>query len=159
MIKKILKPVGLVLLLILLIAQFFRPEKNEGDLASVEAFLNDTKPNEEVTTILKTSCFDCHSDHTRYPWYNNITPVNFWLDEHVEDGKKHFNVSKWNDYSDKKKDHKLEELAEEVEKKEMPLPSYTWTHREADLTPEQIEAIVAWVKQVRTKYVFLKEAE
>jgi hypothetical protein len=39
-----------------------------------------------------------------------------------------------------------------VEEKEMPLPSYTWTHSEAKLTDAQISDIVEWAKQVRFKY-------
>ena len=156
---KILKTLGVTLLIAFIIAQFFGPERNNGDIKSVNAFLADTKPPAEVKEILLNTCFDCHSDHTRYPWYDKITPVNYWLAEHVNDGKKHFNVSKWNDYSDKKKDHKLDELAEEVEEKEMPLPSYTWTHGDADLSPEQIEAVETWVKNARLKYAFLKDAE
>lgn len=145
MVKKIL----LVLLIIFIIAQFFGPDKNQGDPQSVEAFLSETKPNAEVTHILKETCFDCHSAYTRYPWYDKITPVNFWLANHVEEGKDEFNVSEWSSYSPKKKDHKLEELIEMVEEKEMPLPSYTWTHREADLTSAQIESMVSWAKSVR----------
>ena len=156
---KYLKKLGLAILIVLVIAQFFGPELNEGDITSVSAFLNDTNPPDEVKLILKESCFDCHSEHTRYPWYNKITPVNYWLAEHVKDGKKHFNVSVWNDYSNKKKDHKLEELIEEVKTKEMPLPSYTWTHGDADLSQDQITAMVDWAEQVRLKYVFEKEAE
>jgi hypothetical protein len=159
MIKKTFKRLGLVLLIVLVVAQFFGPEKNDGDIASVNAFLTDTNPPEDVKMILKSSCFDCHSDHTRYPWYNSITPVNYWLANHVDEGKEHFSVSNWSDYSDKKKDHKLEELIEEVEEKEMPLPSYTWTHSEADLSPEQIESMITWAKQAIVKYAFLKEAE
>lgn len=150
--KNILKKLGLVLLIAFVIAQFFGPEKNEGSLTSVDAFLAETKPPEDVRVILESTCFDCHSDSTKYPWYNNITPVNYWLNDHILDGKKHFNLSAWMDYSVKKKDHKFEELIEEVEEKEMPLPSYTWTHGEADLSPEQIEAIVSWAKQMRTQY-------
>jgi len=158
--KNILKKIGLVLLIVLVIAQFFGPEKNNGDLSTVDAFLKETKPNEEVTTILKTACFDCHSDHTRYPWYNSITPINYWLNDHIEHGKGHFNVSKWNDYSLKKKDHKLDELIEEVEEKEMPLNSYTWTHGDADLSDEQIQALISWARQVRKGYALqLKEAQ
>jgi mono/diheme cytochrome c family protein len=156
---KILKKIGGLLIVVFIIAQFFGPDKNEGDITSVDAFYADTNPPAEVKAILASACVDCHSDSTEYPWYNNITPVNYWLDEHITDGKKHFDMSKWSDYSDKKKDHKLDELAEEVEEKEMPLPSYTWTHGDADLSPEQIDAIVSWVKTTRMKYAFLKEAE
>jgi hypothetical protein len=156
---KILKTIGLLLFVVFIIAQFFGPEKNDGDITSVDAFFADTNPPEDVKIILETTCVDCHSNSTRYPWYNNITPVNYWLDEHINDGKKHFDMSKWNDYSDKKKDHKLDELAEEVGEKEMPLPSYTWTHGDADLSQDQIDAIVSWVKMTRVKYAFLKEPQ
>ena len=159
MIKKLLKNLGLAILLVFIVAQFFGPELNDGDIASIEPFLEDTNPPEDVKMILKTACFDCHSDHTRHPWYNNITPVNYWLADHIRHGKGDFNVSKWSEYSDKKKDHKLEELAEEVEERHMPLPSYTWTHSDAKLTDEQIEAVEEWVKTARIKYAFLKEAQ
>lgn len=149
---KIIKKILLLLLIVFVIAQFFGPEKNDGDIASVADFLTETNPPENVKVILKESCFDCHSSHTRYPWYNNITPVNYWLADHIKHAKGHFDVSTWAENSVKKKDHKFEELIEMVEKKEMPLPSYTWTHTEANLTDEQIAAVVAWAKNVRLKY-------
>ena len=149
--KKI-KKILLFLLAALLIAQFFGPEKNQGDMASIDYFYNETNPPEDVKVILKESCNDCHSDVTRYPWYNNITPVNYWLASHVKDGKKHFNISNWEGNSVKRKDHKFEELIEMVEEKEMPLNSYTWTHTEAKLTDAQIKAVVDWAKLVRVKY-------
>lgn len=149
---KILKKIGLVLLVVFLIAQFFGPEKNDGDIKSVDVFIAETNPPAEVHKILKESCFDCHSNKTKYPWYNSITPVNYWLSDHVKDGKKHLNFSKWSEYSLKKKEHKMDELHEEVEEKEMPLNSYTWVHSEANLTQEQIAAVVAWGKKVQADY-------
>ncbi|MEZ4802500.1 MAG: heme-binding domain-containing protein [Gelidibacter sp.] len=149
---KIIKRILLLLLIVFIIAQFFGPERNEGELTSLENFYQDTNPPEEVKIILKESCNDCHSDVTRYPWYNKITPVNYWLADHVNHGKGHFNISKWEDYSTKKKDHKLEELIEMVEEKSMPLESYTWIHKDAILSDEQIKSVVDWAKQVRFKY-------
>ncbi|WP_299556242.1 heme-binding domain-containing protein [Seonamhaeicola sp.] len=149
---KIIKKLLLFLLIVFIVAQFFRPEKNNGDLATIKPFLTETNPPEDVKLILKESCFDCHSDFTRYPWYNNITPVNYWLKGHIDHGKEHFNVSKWEGNSVKRKDHKFEELIEMVEDKSMPLNSYTWTHTEARLTDAQIESIVDWAKKVRLMY-------
>ncbi|QTD36788.1 heme-binding domain-containing protein [Polaribacter batillariae] len=149
---KILKKILLVLLVLFVIAQFFSPEKNDGDMASVEPFLMETYPPADVKEILKITCFDCHSNKTIYPWYYKITPVNYWLADHIKDGKKHLNFSAWNDYSMKKKEHKMDELHEEVEKGEMPLKSYTWTHANANLTQAQIDAVVAWGKRVQTEY-------
>lgn len=149
---KILKNILLVVLALFIVAQFFGPDKNEGDIASFEPFLKETNPPEDVTYILKETCFDCHSDVTRYPWYDKITPINYWLADHVAEGKKEFNISAWDNYSTKKKDHKFEELIEMVEKKEMPLESFTYTHAEAKLTDAQIAAVSDWGKKVRLKY-------
>ena len=156
---KIIKKILLLLLAVFAIAQFFGPDKNEGDLASLDRFYTETNTPENIKIILNESCNDCHSDVSRYPWYNNITPVNYWMAEHINDGKKHFNISNWSTYSVKKKDHKLEELIEMVEEKEMPLDSYTWTHEDAKLSQDQIDAVLAWAKTVRLKYVFLKEPQ
>lgn len=149
---KTLKKILVFLLVVLVIAQFFGPEKNDGEMTSVAAFVSETNPPEDVKKVLETTCYDCHSDKTVYPWYSNITPVNYWLDDHIKDGKKHLNFSKWSSYSLKKKEHKMDELYEEVEKGEMPLDSYTWTHADANLTQEQIDAVVTWGKKVQADY-------
>lgn len=156
---KTTKKILLGLLIVFIIAQFFGPERNEGDLASLEPFITETNPPENIKAILKESCYDCHSNVTRYPWYNNITPVNYWMSEHVKNGKKHFNMSNWEGSSVKKKDHKIEELIEMVEEKEMPLPSYTWTHTEAKLSDAQISDMLEWAKQVRFKYSLVPKPE
>ena len=149
---RILKRILWVLLIILIIAQFFGPEKNQGTTDSISTFIQETNPPDNVKIILKETCFDCHSDVTRYPWYFNITPVNYWMNGHIEHGKEHFNVSNWEGNSAKRKDHKFEELIDMVGDKEMPLPSYTWTHSEAKLSNDQISDILDWAKQVRIKY-------
>ncbi|WP_428743362.1 heme-binding domain-containing protein [Tenacibaculum sp.] len=149
---KTIKKILLVLLVLFVIAQFFGPAKNQGDLASVQPFLDETNPPENVKTILKVSCYDCHSDFTVYPWYNNITPVNYWLAEHIKDGKRHFNFSNWVGNSTKRKDHKMEEFIKMVENKWMPMDSYTWIHKDAKLSDAQIKEVVDWAKQVRVKY-------
>ena len=156
---KIIKKILLALLVLFVIAQFFGPEKNEGDLTSVNAFLAETNPPENVKVILKETCYDCHSGSSRYPWYNNITPVNYWLGHHIEEGKAELDFSKWDSYSLKRKDHKMDEVIEMVEEKEMPLKSYTWTHSEAELTEAQIEAVVSWAKQVRLGYALIPKPE
>ena len=149
---KIVKKILLFLLVVFVIAQFFGPEKNEGDITSIETFIAETNPPEDVKKILKETCFDCHSNTTRYPWYFNVTPVNYWIADHIEHGKGDLNFSEWAKYSLKKKEHKMDEVWEEVKKKEMPLDSYTWTHGDAKLSDEQIKAVVDWGKAVQGNY-------
>ena len=148
MVKKIVY----FLLIALVIAQFFGPEKNQGDLTSLDAFYAETKPSDDVRLILEQACFDCHSNVTKYPWYSKITPINYWMADHVEEGKEELNFSKWSAYSTKRKDHKLEETVEMIEKGKMPLDSYTWAHKDAVLTEVQKQAIKEWVDSVRMGY-------
>ncbi|MCK8522714.1 heme-binding domain-containing protein [Aquimarina sp. D1M17] len=148
--KGIIKKVGLVLVIALVVMQFIRPDKNESGYESVAFFEKETQPTAELQTILKDKCYDCHSNQTVYPWYSNIAPVSYWISHHVEEGKEHFNVSDWDSYSVKKKDHKLEELVEEVEEGEMPLDSYTWLH--GNLTEDEKNVLIDWVNRVRKQY-------
>ncbi|MBT8305928.1 MAG: heme-binding domain-containing protein [Maribacter sp.] len=149
---KIIKKIAWVLLLVLIVMQFYRPEKNLEHGNHTAIFLKETNPPEEVKLILKNTCYDCHSNNTKYPWYNNIAPVSYWLADHVKHGKGELNFSDWENYSNKKKDHKLEEVVEVIEENAMPLKEYTWTHAEARLTDEQKQAIVDWVKKSRVLY-------
>lgn len=149
---KIVKKIAVVLLVVLVGMQFYRPEKNQAVGDYVAAFESETQPPVEVKNILKTACYDCHSANTEYPWYNNIAPVSYWLADHVNEGKEHLNFSDWENYTVKKKDHKLEELIEEVKEGKMPLNEYTWTHADAKLTQEQIAALVSWADEARKKY-------
>ena len=148
--NKILKYIGLLLLLVFVVMQFIRPDKNKGGLERITAFKNDTKPSDDVFMILKQNCFDCHSDSIKYPWYAEIAPISYWLADHVKEAKGDFNMSAWETYSTKKKDHKLEELIEEVEAGEMPLDSYTWMH--GKLSKEDQEILIQWATLARFHY-------
>lgn len=150
MMRKVIK-VLLVLALVALVAiQFIRPEKNSEGYKSVTTFESETKPSAEVAAILKESCYDCHSNQTQYPWYAEVAPFSLWLEEHIIDGKKHFNVSAWNDYSVKKKEHKLEEFVEMIEKDEMPLRSYTIIH--GNLSEDDKKLLLQWAGLARLQY-------
>jgi len=141
MIKKIL--IGL--LVVLVVIQFIRPEKN---VSNDETYGMATKyvVAAEVSEILKVSCNDCHSNQTRYPWYAKVQPVAWWLDNHVTDGKKHLNFSEFTKMPIAIQNHKFEETVEMVEKLEMPLPSYTYLglHKEAKLTDDQRKIVIDW---------------
>ncbi len=141
MIKKIL--LGLALILVGI--QFFHPEKNvSGDETYAIATKYDVPDN--VKEIMSVACNDCHTNKTRYPWYSKIQPVAWMLNDHVVDGKKHLNFSSFTNRPLAYQNHKLEETAEMVEKKEMPLESYTYLglHKEANLTDDQREVLISW---------------
>lgn len=149
---KIAKKIAFALLLILVAMQFFHPEKNLARGDHTAAFLIETNPSSDIQTLLMESCYDCHSNETRYPWYNNVAPISYWLADHIKDGKKHLNFSEWDGYTVKEKEHKIEEIIKMVGTGEMPLKEYTWTHEEAKLSEEQRNEIKQWAERTRALY-------
>ena len=145
MIKKILLALGIILIVI----QFIKPEKNIS--TGVQSNTISTKYNvpNTVNQVLTVACKDCHSNNTVYPWYSNIQPVAWWLNDHVKEGKRKFNLDEFTTYSLKRQDHKLEELIESQEDHWMPLKSYTWLHRDAALTAAQRTVLVNWANITR----------
>ena len=144
MLKKLL----LVLFVILLVLQAFRPEKNTS--ANKENDISSLYPvPDNVEQILVKACNDCHSNSTVYPWYAEVQPIAWWLDDHVKDGKKHLNFNEFASYRLAKQFHKLEEVFDEVKGGEMPLESYTVVHRDANLTDAERNIIMDWSVAVR----------
>ena len=146
MIKKILT----LLLVSLIIIQFFRPSKNRSLAAQPHALGNKYCIPAEVDSILRKTCYNCHSNNSQYPWYFNVQPSAWFLANHIRDGKSELNFDEFLTYDLKKQDHKLEELIEEVEHEEMPLKSYTIIHADAKLNEAQKAALIGWAKELRT---------
>ncbi len=142
-----MKKVLLGLLVVFILMQMIRPNKNDSrnDINHISTVIN--VPG-QVQEILKTSCNDCHSNFTNYPWYSEIAPVSWYLASHVNDGKKHMNLSDWTIYNKNQQDHILKDFEEVVETHEMPLKSYLILHKEAEMTAEQYEILMNWVKSI-----------
>jgi len=133
---------------LLLVAQFVRPGRTDEPFDPATDLIALTKPSAEVEHLLRVACYDCHSGQPRYPWYVNITPVNWWMQHHIDESREHFNVSEWGTISDKKRSHWAEEAVEMVGEGEMPLPSYTWTHGDARLTGNQRVLLTNYFKEL-----------
>lgn len=144
MLKKLL----LALLVVLLVLQAFRPEKNNSGNKNNDISSLYPVPN-NVEQILVKACNDCHSNSTVYPWYAEVQPITWWLDDHIKDGKKHLNFNEFASYRLAKQFHKLEEVFDEVKGGEMPLESYTVIHRDAKLTPTERNILMDWSVAVR----------
>ena len=138
--KKVLIGVFIVFILI----QFIQPKRNvSAQTSSNDITLVHYVPG-EVKTILNKACYDCHSNNTRYPWYANIQPVAWWLNDHIQEGKHELNFSEFASYSPRKQYRRLEQTADLVREGEMPLSSYTLIHTDAKLTEQEKQAIYSW---------------
>lgn len=142
-----MKKILIALAAVLIIIQFFRPAKNLSDDQTYDISTKYIIPD-SVHAILTVACNDCHSNRTEYPWYAEIQPVAWWLNNHVTDGKRHLNYSDFTSRPVAVQNHKFEETIETVKEGEMPLPSYTWLglHGSAKLTDEQKEILVSWAQ-------------
>jgi len=146
-----LKKLVIAIAIVFIVIQFIRPDVNDSnDLTYAMATKYEVPA--EVSHILKVACNDCHSNKTEYPWYAQVQPVAWWLNDHVVDGKRHLNFSEFTKKSIAVQNHKLEETIEMVEKKEMPLEDYTYLglHPEANLTDEQRQLLIDWAKDQMT---------
>lgn len=141
------KKIGWGILAVLVIIQFIRPSKNVSEQLITDNDISKTYAmTDEVHQILIKKCYDCHSNSTVYPWYNNIQPVGWWLAAHVDEGKEELNFSEFKTYPEKKANHKMEELSEAVNEGWMPLDSYLWIHGDAKITEADKNVINAWIK-------------
>ena len=149
---KLLRIVKWALILVaclLLIAQFKRPAKtnpvSDPSLA-IEAHVQ-VDPN--VGAILNRSCYDCHSNKTRWPWYSNVAPVSWFVIDHVNEGRHDLNFSEWGKYSRQDQKAQLGQLCELVTEGWMPLSSYTPLHPSAKLSEEDKKLLCSWASAQR----------
>ena len=153
---KIFKKILIFLLVVFIIIQFFRPEKNVQTTISSNDIVAHMAVPVNVQNILYKACYDCHSNNTTYPWYAEVQPAAWWLDDHIKEGKKELNFSEFASFRLRRQFHKLEEITEVIKDKEMPLESYTVIHSDADLTQEERETLISWagatMETMRAKY-------
>jgi hypothetical protein len=146
MFRKILKVAIVVIAIAFLAAQFVRPDFSNPPVVESETLYASTAVPAEVQHVLTRSCNDCHSNSTVYPWYSKVTPFNWFLAGHIDEGRHEMNFSEWNTYTSQKKIKKLDEMCEQVEGGEMPLPSYLWIHRDAVLAEGDAKLLCDWAK-------------
>lgn len=144
--KRFLKIVLLFIIIVFALLQLIpRPKKNNNPDITKNDFTVTNTPPRAIQNILKRSCNDCHSNKTEYPWYAHIQPIAWWLGDHLEHGKKELNLSEFGTYNLRRKYKKLEEMYGEVKDGKMPLPSYTWIHKDAILTAEEKQLFLSWI--------------
>lgn len=141
--KPYLLKFGILMGIASLVIQFFRPEKNNGPITNNDIF-KQLQVTEPIKAKLQTSCYDCHSNQTKYPWYNNVAPVSWMLANHVKEGKAELNFSEWGTYSKRKQISLLSNMSEVIADKSMPLPSYILIHKGAKFSDSEVENVTLW---------------
>ena len=147
--KIIIKKTLFIGLIIFLLMQLYQPTRNESfeqDITGNFTKVYNVPKNVEI--ILRTSCYDCHSNNTYYPWYSYIQPARFFMERHIKEGKEELNFNEFGNYSKRRQNSKLKAISKEIESNEMPLSSYTLIHKNAILTASQKKKVLDWINKI-----------
>jgi len=146
---KLIKLIGLAVLVVLAGLQFIPTRSNQSAEVPSTDFVLTYKVSGEVGRILHTSCYNCHSNNTSYPWYSRVQPVGWFLQNHINKGKAELNFSEFGTYSLRKQKSKMSSMANQIIKNEMPLSSYTLIHRDASLSEERKKTLVDFLNALK----------
>lgn len=145
------KKIFLFLFAILMLFQFFPVDRNNPEIGG------DLRADKDVSSIFRKSCYDCHSNETKWPFYSYIFPFSVLVSNHVTEGREELNFSEWENLSDRKKEKKSKEIIEEIETGEMPPMYYSIIHRNTKLTKEEFLRLKEWALKYESDS--LKESE
>jgi len=146
---RFLKIIALVLLVVFVGIQFIPTERNQSDVVLKSDFLLVNNSPENIGSLLQVSCYDCHSNNTRYPWYNKVQPIAYFLERHIKEGKAELNFSEWEAYSNRRKNSKLRSIISQIQDDEMPLYSYTLIHRDAVYSDSEKEMVIEYMRDLK----------
>ena len=146
-----LKFVGLGLIAVLIVLQFFQPERNNAPIDPELDMLELLAPPEPVADLIRDACYDCHSNQTNYPWYNRISPVSLYLYKHIKKGKEDLNFSEYGLLDKADKIGEFADFCDAVDAGSMPLQSYMLIHKDARLTQEERETLCNWTEKQALK--------
>ena len=129
--------------------QFIPTNRNQ----STEIFETDVtkifEVPQNIQTLLNESCYDCHSNNTKYHWYDKIQPVSLFVERHINEGKKELNFSEFGAYSNRKQKSKLKFLISQVKDDKMPISSYALIYSNAKLSKSEKKEIMDWATTLR----------
>ena len=145
---KFLKYLIFILLFVIVGIQFIPTTSNQSNEVLTSDFTRTFNASDKIKNLIKTSCYDCHSNNTNYPWYNKIQPIGWMLEAHVKDGKEELNFSEFGAYSTRKQKSKLKSIASQIRDNVMPPSSYTLLHWDARLSELEKSLLEKWVNDL-----------
>lgn len=150
--RRMLRRSGVAAAVVLVAMQIVRPARTNPPGETRNGLASVHPMPAHVAAVVDRACRDCHSNETRWPWYSNVAPVSWFVIDHVNHGRSHFNYSEWHRYDAKEAERLLAKACEMARSGEMPLPSYTIVHRAARLSAADVEALCGWSEEMRRVY-------
>lgn len=141
------KVIVLIVIGTLIIIQFFPTYTNESNEMPATDLIQSHEPPSQVSTLLHNACYDCHSNNTDYPWYNQVQPYAWMLEGHIKKGKADLNFNEFDTYSKAKQRKKLKQMYQSLQENTMPLGGYKILHAEGRLTKNERKQIKDWIEK------------
>jgi hypothetical protein len=146
---KLLRRAFFFVVAVLIVIQFVRPAKNNWNGAAGNEIQKQFLVPADVQEVIRNACYDCHSNHTNYPWYAEVQPVGWILASDIHEGKSELNFDEFGSYNPRRQYRKFGEIQEQIEKREMPMPSYVMMHGKAELSAETKALLINWTIAMR----------
>jgi hypothetical protein len=141
------KKIVAALLLVFVAMQFVRPTPNTSNAVQQDDLIQHFNVPANVAGILKKSCYDCHSNNTRYPWYSNVQPIAWLLEKHIRNGKTELNFNEFTTYPKRRQLSKIKSIQNSIRDGSMPLSSYSLMHPEAKISNESKALLLGWTSK------------
>lgn len=112
-----------------------------------------------ASKVLEKSCFNCHSNETRWPWYSRIAPVSWFVAKDVDKARRTMNFSEWSVQNGRKPETAIaawQASCLDLQKQRMPTNAYMMLHPEARVSPEEVKAFCAWTQQETVRLIQVK---
>ena len=139
--KRILRMLLILVAAVLAVGQAIRPERTNPPVTG------EINAPPEIRSILKNTCYDCHSNETVWPWYSQVAPASWLVAYDVGEAREEMNFSEWSSLPTQKQAKKLRKAAKKVEEGEMPLWYYLPAHPKAKLSEADKAALLAWFRE------------
>ena len=110
---------------------------------------NSTSVSVVQQEVLRRSCFDCHSNETRWPWYARVAPISWLLHRDVVEGRRHLIFSEWDKVPPDKRAKRIAGCWRQVQRGDMPLWFYLPLHPAAKLSSDDKALLEKWATAAR----------
>jgi hypothetical protein len=124
--------VGVILGVVFACLQFIRPKLTNPPVTA------ELQAPAEVKQVLRSSCYNCHSNETKLSWFDEVAPAYWLVTSDVNEARKHVNFSEIGALPAAQQKGILFEAVNQIQLGAMPLPAYLNVHAGAAVTPEAL---------------------
>jgi len=133
---------------IIILMQAYPVSQPEVKTENPNDLLASTEVPDNIAVMLKSACYDCHSNETVYPWYSYVAPVKWLVYRDTKEGREDLNFSEWASMSKMDQATALSDISDEVSEGDMPMKIYPIMHPKAKLSDEDRQAIADWADEL-----------